>query len=189
MDRKQFLKSCACGLSAGAASLVPVASLSAAGAKKSEDWKVPFVQDRYPRLLEILSRRMGENALRETLRELGSACSSLSDEWPRKYRGDLDGFAKLIKQGTSGDTVTYDRETGILTMDSGERTACFCPFLGAHAPGLACSCSLGWQQHTWEIFFQKKVTVELKESVLRGGKRCLFEIHVSDVPVDEAPAA
>ena len=32
--------------------------------------------------------------------------------------------------------------------------------------------------------FQRKVTVNLKESVIRGGKRCVFEIQVSDVPVD-----
>jgi hypothetical protein len=73
-------------------------------------------------------------------------------------------------------------------MASEERTTCFCPFYGANGPGIACNCSLGWQQHTWETFFRKKVTVDLKESVLRGGKRCVFEIHVSDVPVDGAPA-
>ena len=182
MNRKVFLQSCACGLGAGAASLVPVESLSAADAKP--DWRIPFVQRRYSKLLEILSRRMGGDALKETLRELGSVCSSMSPE--SKYRGDLDGLIKSIKQSVSGDTVTFDAEKHILTMDSGERTTCFCPFLGANAPELACNCSLGWQQHTWETFFQKKVTVDLKESVLRGGKRCVFEIHVSDVPVEAA---
>lgn len=169
--------------------MIPAASLSAADAKNTEDWRRRFVQRRYGKLLEILSRRMGQDTLKETLHELGSSCSSLGDESTKKYRGDLDGFAKSIKQGISGDTVTYDREKGILTMASDERTACFCPFYGANAPELACNCSLGWQQHTWETFFQKKVTVDLKESVLRGGKRCVFEIHVSDVPVDGAPAA
>jgi hypothetical protein len=36
------------------------------------------------------------------------------------------------------------------------------------------------QWHTWETLLQKKVSVDLKESVLRGGKRCVFEIHVSE---------
>jgi len=166
-----------------------VESLSAADAKKTEDWRIPFVQERYPRLLELMSKRIGDNAMRETLHELGSYCASRSDKWTRQYRGDLDGLANLIKHSSSGDTVTYDREKRVLTMASGERTACFCPFYGPNAPGLACNCSLGWQQHTWETFFQKKVTVDLKESVLRGGKRCVFEIHVSDIPVDGAPAA
>ncbi len=186
MNRKTFLQSCACGLSAGAAGLVPVESLSAADAK-TEDWRLPFVQRRYAKLLDILSSRMDRNTLQETLHELGATCSSMSPE--SKYRGDLDGLIKSIKQSKSGDTVTYDRGKGILTMASDERTACFCPFNGANTPGLVCNCSLGWQQHTWETFFQMKVTVELKESVLRGGKRCVFEIHVSDVPTAGAAAA
>lgn len=85
--------------------------------------------------------------------------------------------------------MTYDRETKTVIMASGERTACFCPFYGASGPGLACNCSLGWQQHTWETFFGKKVTVDLKEAFLQGGKRCVFEIHVSDVPAGGAPPA
>ena len=140
MNRKTFLQSCACGLSAGAANLVPATSLSAADAKKTEDWRLPFVQRRYAKLLDILSRRMGENTLKETLHELGSSCSGMGDESTKKYRGDLDGLAKSIKQGISGDTVTYDRGKGILTMASEERTSCFCPLLSANAPGLACNC-------------------------------------------------
>ena len=65
-------------------------------------------------------------------------------------------------------------------MASEERTDCFCPLNSRfnHTPTVACNCSLGWQKHTWETLLQKKVKVELKESVLRGGKRCVFEIHI-----------
>ena len=94
---------------------------------------------------------------------------------------DFDGFCKSITQGVSGDTVTYDRDKGIITMISPERTDCFCPLNGANTPKVVCNCSLGWQQHTWEKMLQKRVKVELKESVLQGGKRCIFEIHVSNV--------
>jgi hypothetical protein len=125
---------------------------------------------------------MGPSALNEVLRELGTACSSFDDASTKKYRGDLDAFTKYIQGGVSGDTLTYDREKGVLIMTSPERTSCFCPFYGPNSPEFACNCSLGWQQHTWETFFQKKVTVSLKESVIRGGKRCVFEIHVSDTP-------
>jgi hypothetical protein len=189
MNRKTFIRGCACGLYAGAAGLIPAASLLAGDAKKTEDWRIRFVQRRYPKLLEILSRRIGADTLKDVLRELGTCCASFDDASTKKYRGDLGGFAKYIQEGVSGDTVSYDREKGVLTMTSPERTACFCPFYGANGPELACNCSLGWQQHTWETFFQKKVTVNLKESVLRGGKRCVFEIHVSDLSADESPAA
>jgi predicted ArsR family transcriptional regulator len=177
MDRKHFIQSCAGGLCAGAA------SVDAAGAEKTEDWRVRFVQRRYSRLLEILSRRMGEKDLKDTLREMGSCCASFADEATKKYRGDLDGFAKSIQQSVSGDTVTYDPEKRVVTMASSERTACFCPFFGAAGPGFACNCSLGWQQHTWETFFEKKVTVDIEEAFLRGGKRCVFKIHVTADPL------
>jgi hypothetical protein len=182
MNRKTFIRGCACGLYAGAASLIPVASLTAADAKNAEDWRIRFIHRRYAKLLEILSKRMGEDALKDALRELGTSCASFGDESTKKYRGDFDGFAKYMQESVSGDTVTYDRQNGVLTMASPERSACFCPFLGDTAPGSACNCSLGWQQHTWETFFEKKVTVELKESILRGGKCCVFEIRISDAP-------
>jgi len=163
--------------------LIPVANLSAAETAKTEDWRLPFVKPRYAKLLEILSSQMSEEELNDTLHELGTYCSSLGDETIKKFRGNLDGFCQLIKQGVSGDNVTYDREKGVITMASDDRTDCFCPLnsLSCNTPKVVCNCSLGWQQHTWETLLQRKVRVELKESVLRGGKRCVFEIHVSDV--------
>lgn len=187
VDRKDFLASCASGLCAGATNLTTL-DASTAEPAGTQDWQIRFVQRRYSKLLEIIHRRMGEQAFQETLRELGACCAGFADETTRKFRGDLDGFIQSIQESVSGDTVTYDRDQRVLTMASGERTACFCPFLGAKGTGLACHCSLGWQQHTWETFFQKKVRVELKEAFLRGGKRCVFEIHVSDEPVDGATA-
>lgn len=186
MDRKEFLRNCAGGLCACAtASFIPTANLSATETPKNEDWRLPFVKKRYSKLLEILSKEMDEKTLNETLHELGTYCSSLGDEWTKKFRGDFDGFCRAVKQSLSGDTVTFDREKGVITMDSGERTDCFCPLIGClyNTPKVACNCSLGWQQHTWETLLQQKVQVELKESVLRGGKRCVFKIYLSDAKV------
>ena len=133
---------------------------------------------------------MDEKTLNETLFDLGTQCSSLDNGTLKKYRGDLEGYRKLIKQGVSGDTITYDWDKGVITMASDERTDCFCPLISRSTgtPKVACNCSLGWQQHTWETLLQKKVNVELKESVLRGGKRCVFEIHVRDTVPAKAPA-
>jgi hypothetical protein len=181
VNRKEFLKNCAGGLCACAAvSLVSTASLSAAETSKTEDWRLPFVKKRYGKLIEILSSRMDEETMNETLLGVGTFCSSLSDDWIIKHRGDFDGFCKAIEQGISGDHVAYDRDKGIITMTSPDRTECFCPLIGASTPKVVCNCSLGWQQHTWETLLQKKVKVELKESVLRGGKRCVFEIRVGN---------
>lgn len=181
MDRKQFFSTCAAGLCACAAgSLIPASSLAAAETPNQDDWRLRFVKERYAGLLRILSSRLDEKSMTEILHDEGAYCASLWDQTIVQHRGDFDGFCKLIKQGSSGDDVTWDREKGVITMTSPERTDCFCPLNSRqqNTPPVVCNCSLGWQQHTWETLLQKKVRVELKESVLRGGKRCVFEIHV-----------
>jgi hypothetical protein len=178
MDRKEFLSTCAAGVCACAAgSLIPASSLAAA---EGEDWRLRFVKQRYAGLVRILSQRMDEESLNETLHDLGAYCASLWDETVVKHRGDFEGLCKLIQQGSSGDDVSWDREKGVITMTSPERSDCFCPLISKNqnTPPVVCNCSLGWQQHTWEMLLQKKVRVEMKETVLRGGKRCVFEIHV-----------
>jgi predicted ArsR family transcriptional regulator len=186
MDRKEFLRTCAGGLCAcTTACVMPPAEAAAAEAAKSEDWRWPFVKQRYAHLLETLSNKMGEDELIEILHAQGSYCSSLGNWALEKYRGDVDGYSAFVRKTSSADIITYDREKGVITMTTDERAECFCPLNGAayKTPGVVCNCSLGWQQHTWETILQKKVRVELKESVLRGGKRCTFEIHVLDEPV------
>jgi hypothetical protein len=185
MNRKQFLKTCACTFcSCATVGMIAPGDSTAAENKKPEDWRLPFVKQRYAKLLEILSSRMDEKTLNEVLFELGAYCSGLSDETKKKFRGNLEGYRQAVKQSTSGDNITYDWEKGVITMASDERTDCYCPLISRfnHTPKTACNCSLGWQQHTWETLLQKKVKVELKESVLRGGKRCVFEIRVLDQP-------
>jgi hypothetical protein len=181
MNRKEFLRDCACGLCTCAAiGLIGPASASGAEAKVPDDWRLPFVKQRYAKLLEILSSRMDEKTLNETLFELGGFCSGLYDDTHKKFRGDLEGFRKAVKQSASADNITCDWEKGVITMASDERADCFCPLNSrlSHTPKVVCHCSLGWQQHTWETVLQKKVHVELKASVLRGDKRCVFEIRI-----------
>jgi len=187
MNRKQFLQSSAAGVCACAAiGLSGPAPLAAAETAHPEDWRLPFVKKRYARLLEILARRVDAEILNATLLELGTGCSAFGDNTLKKFRGDLEGYARAVKQSVSGDNIAFDWEKGVITMASDERTDCFCPLISRlhHTPALACQCSLGWQQHTWETLLQRNVRVELKESVLRGGKRCVFEIHVNDQPAN-----
>jgi predicted ArsR family transcriptional regulator len=180
MDRKEFFRTCAAGLCAcTAASLIPNTNL-AASESPAETWRLRFVQQRYAALLRILSSRLDEKGMNEVLHDLGSHCA---DFWNQValHRGDFDGFCKALKQSVSGDEVAWDREKGVIHVVSPERTDCFCPLSSVHhnTPSVVCNCSLGWQQQAWETVLDKKVRVELKESVLRGGKRCVFEIYVA----------
>jgi len=187
MNRKDFLKNCACGLcTCAAAGLISPATASAAETATKDDWKTPFLKQRFAKLLEILAGRLDEKTLNEILLELGRNCSS-SIAWIKEYHGDPDGYFKRLKQRWNED-ATCDREKGVITVASAERTDCGCPLMSnRYTPKLACNCSLGWQQQTFETILGGKVRVELKESLLRGGKRCIFEIHVNDVLSAKAP--
>ncbi len=185
MKRKQFLKDCACGVCGcvAAGAMAPGGS-SAAEAAPAEDWRLRFVKRRYAKLIEILSSRMDEKTLNGTLHDLGSYCAT-TDERVERYRGDFDGYREHLRQTASGDAVTFDRENGIITVTSPDRADCFCPLISLQdkTPNVVCNCSLGWHQRTWQTVLGKKVQVELKESVLRGGKRCAFRVRVLDESV------
>jgi hypothetical protein len=189
MDRKQFLKMCAGGLCTCAAvgALSPLAAADTP-AKPNDDWRLPFVKERYAKLLEILGTTVSPETLNDILRLLGRHCAST---YPliQEHRGDVDGFITEFKKRANED-IQYDREKGIVTVVGPERGDCFCPLVDRkHTPVSVCNCSLGWQQFTYEALLGKKVTVELKESVVRGGKRCVFEIRVLPLPAPAARAA
>lgn len=181
MNRNEFLKSCICGVCACATTgLVSQSTLPAAETAKTEDWRLPFVKERYSKLMQILGDKVDEKTINEILRQLGRNCAS-GMPIINQYKGNIEGFITAFKQKANED-ITYDREKGIVTVVGPERDDCFCPLNGLRhkTPKIVCNCSLGWQQYTYETILGKEVRVELKESVLRGGKRCTFEIHIGN---------
>jgi predicted hydrocarbon binding protein len=181
MNRTEFLKTCAAGLCAcTAGSLIASTNAAAAEAPKPEDWRFQFIKKRYAKLLEDLAGRVDERTVDEILQHLGRYCASTLPLL-EKHQGDIDGFIREFKQ-RAGEDITYDRAKGIIKIVGPERGDCFCPLIDCrYTPKTACNCSLGWQEHVYETLLGKKVRVELTESVLRGGRRCAFTVHISDV--------
>ncbi len=184
MKRLDFLKTCAGGLCACAMIGAPAgaetstaAAPAAPAPPKPEDWRFQFIKRRYAKLLENLQGRVGDQALDEILQQQGRYCASTAD-LIQKHKGDIDGFIKAITTEWKQE-IAYDREKGVITATGPEVKECFCPLIdGRYTPKSACDCSLGWTQYTYETVLGRKVQVELKESVLRGGKRCVFIIRV-----------
>ena len=180
MNRKEFLRNCACGVCSCAAvgMITPVSSV-AEEATPAEDWRLPFVKSRYAKLVEILSGKLSDEELSQTLQELGAYCAGTGKDFYEKYRGNIDAYVSEFKQMT-GDDIDYDREKGLITITGAERNECFCPLVDkALTPKKACDCSQGWQETIYETILEKKVRAELKESILYGNKRCVFQIHIS----------
>lgn len=176
MDRKEFLKGCATGLCACAAACLPAKAL--AEPAKPEDWRLPFVKQRYAKLIAMLSERLDAKTLSATLEELGSFCASQQDAENEAFRGNLDAYlAKLSQDGT---VITHDAAGKTYTLEFDPHGDCFCPLnsVAAKTPGAVCDCSVGWVRHIWGIVLNKEPAVAMKETVLRGGKVCKCEITV-----------
>jgi effector-binding domain-containing protein len=62
--------------------------------------------------------------------------------------------------------------------------ACFCPVVraailaGETISSTYCHCGAGWYVQLWEGILQQPVRVEVLETVLEGGERCRFAIHL-----------
>jgi hypothetical protein len=173
MDRKEFLKGAATGLCACVAACMPAV---AAEAPKPEDWRFAFVKKRFAKLLTALGENVDGPALTASLQQMGDFCASEGDGNTRKFVGDVDGFcAELIK---NGQKVERDDARQIYTMTYDPKGDCFCPFnsVAVKTPGMMCECSAAWARHNWTMVLQRNVKVAIKETVLRGGKVCKFEI-------------
>jgi len=179
MDRKEFLRGCATGLCACAATCLPAGAL--AEPAKPDDWRLPFVKQRYAKLLGSLSQKMDKTALAAALQDVGAFCASQSETRAQKFRGDIEGYCKSFKEGALQDSamdVTYDKARNTVTSAYNPGGDCTCPFnsLASKTPAVECECSVGWARHMFGIVMEREVKVALKESVLRGGKVCKFEI-------------
>ena len=74
--------------------------------------------------------------------------------------------------------AVYDEAKGtIRIVDKGP--GCSCPMVkeGVTPPSF-CDCTLGWQVEAYSTILGRPVTAELEESVLRGGKKCIYRIKV-----------
>ena len=200
MERREFLTH-TCGLGACACSafflLSEQKAIAAEGnkgkntqEKLGEDlhkelgklrWWSGHAKNQITKLMELLQVHLDEKTRIEIMEQLGRNCAK-SLGWAEKYRGNVEGFFRHMNNH-NGETLTYDKEKGIITIVTRERD-CDCRLVDSKkTPPYYCYCSAGWQKYTYETILGKSVDVKIKESVLFGQPRCVFEVTVgADLP-------
>ena len=181
MKRKDFLKKicisgiCACSGSAFLSQKEATADDNQTA--QNEDWRLGFSRTRYTELMRILQSKLSNKEFDEIIQALGRECSAKVG-FIQNYKGDIEGYLKELKKRWNEDS-TYDQDKGIITVASQERKACVCPLIDTEkVSDEVCNCSLGWQKQTFETVLEKKVDVRIIESIIRGGKKCSFEIKI-----------
>lgn len=133
---------------------------------------------RFSKLIEIIEERLPENERKQTLNALGARCAdtyrtALID----RYKGNIHGFLEEGRRSWMAE-ADYDEAKGTIRIVD-KNPSCSCPMVqvGVTPPSF-CDCTLGWQMEAYSIILGRPVTAELEESILRGGKKCVYRIKV-----------
>lgn len=177
MDRKDFFKNaCELGIcSCIGAGLLSNGNLYATTEDEKSDWKVGFAKYRFKKLIGILDSTLDEKTRDQILDNLGKECAKTGQS--TKYINNPDGFFNDVLSRW-GEKASYDKEKGLIRIETPER-ACFCPMFDAKTISKSiCQCSVGWQAQTYTTILGKEVEARCVESVIRGSKKCIFEIRI-----------
>lgn len=188
ITRKNFLKNCAaaaCAASMCSRTSIAEAQASDAGPQSCESKDLTDTKNRaeaakyrFSKLIETMENRLPVQERKEILNKLGGTCAdtyraSLID----RYKGNITGFLEEGRRNWMAE-ATYDEAKGLIRIvDKGP--GCSCPMAKEGVtPGSFCDCTLGWQERAYFEILGRPVKAELEESILRGGKKCIYRIHV-----------
>src|SRR6516225_1522608 len=188
INRKDFMKNCAaavCATGVCCAMKAPEARAADDVLQGCDPKELTAVQDkadaarlRFSKLIEIIEAKLPEGERKQILHALGGKCAdtyraALID----RYKGNIKGFLEEGRRNWMAE-ADYDEAHGtIRIVDKGP--GCTCPLVKeGTTPGSFCDCTLGWQEEAYSLILGKPVKAELEESILRGGKRCVYRIRI-----------
>jgi hypothetical protein len=180
--RNEFLKCCAAGVCSCVAMILPEVATAETSTPNIEQLnsQLEASRIRYAKLVDILEESLDEDTRKRIFDSLGRECArQFRNRTYDKYKGDLPGFLRSV-EGPDGWAVKteYDEKVGIIRVfDRGPH--CTCPLVKEGlTSGAQCDCTLGWQRETYSAILGRPVDGALEESILRGGKRCVFRMTV-----------
>jgi hypothetical protein len=182
VTRNEFLKCCAAGMCSCVALVMPEPAPAEVSNPSPEQLNglLEASRIRYAKLVSILEENLGETTRKRFFDSLGRECArQFRSRTFDKYKGDLRGFLKSV-EGPDGWAVKteYDEKAGVIRVfDRGPH--CSCPLVKEGlTSGAQCDCTLGWQRETYSAILGRPVDGAVEESILRGGKRCVFRMTV-----------
>ncbi len=176
MKRSEFVKCCMAGVCGCAVSSLLPAQAAVNPETDELKWKMNFVHQRFAKLVQILRDNLDEQTRNKVFENLGRECARQFSGLTEKHRGDIRGFLAAIQQQWAAATE-YDAKTGAIRVIDKSST-CTCALVNqSMTPGDFCHCTIGWQKHAYSTVLGKPVEVEVEESILRGGKHCIFRIR------------
>ncbi len=187
MNRNDFLKTCVSGL-CGCSVLGFLARADAHAEETSPapvlkvtdvnmlQRKLNTAQERFAKLMTVLQENVDEATQQKILQNLGRKCAG--DYLPALAENKINVRGFLAEMRSSWvEKTEYDEAAGTVRIVGKQSQGC-CPLAKPGVtPSLFCACSLGHMQAVFSFLLNKPVNVDLEDSILRGGKSCVFRIR------------
>ncbi len=192
MNRKEFLKSC--GLFGVGSCLVSgtvgrVAESIADGPPVTScEEKQRFAQKWVKRFFDVFDESLDESAKSGIMENCGKACFEESVEGKEIKPVGVDDLISAINRSTGEIAATRDGnvvEFRYVGNPKGLKVAdgyCLCPLVESgpqRLSGTYCLCSVGYVRQMFKTYTGRESSVELVESLKRGGKTCRFRITLA----------
>jgi hypothetical protein len=134
-------------------------------------------------IMELLDQNVPTAKRIELMQSCGRNClgASILNKAIRlqKQADDIDDLLRLFNESNIGGG-NLRRKGNIIYA---EYFRCYCGAVSKTKTKFSptyCQCSCGWLRQLFETVFQKPVKVELLDSIIQGGNKCRFKIHLRD---------
>jgi len=201
INRKEFFRTagrlgfgaCLCGAAGGlGTALAGIQAQPQPGEKTKERAvkRMEFADTWLKRFFDVFDQTLDEGTRKKLMMLNGKTCYR---DWIKETKQEIkplvfEEWAKRVAAGAprsdlkvEGNVIHYQYNGSAETGGAIGESICLCPMAEGKPAGLSptyCYCSLGYVKEIFELKFNRKVEVELVDSVLKGAKRCQFKITV-----------
>lgn len=154
--------------------------------------RVAFAGGWTKRFFDLFEEMVDEETRLKLMEMNGKACFNAYHQQDKRKKTPQLGIEEYVRRLAEyvgeencyieGSTIHYsyvENPNGLKNADG----YCLCPVLEDGPKDIApsyCHCSVGYVKAMFGRFLNEEPEVELLESILRGGKRCRFAIHLRD---------
>jgi predicted hydrocarbon binding protein len=183
MERKEFLKaSLWLGALGGVAPALGEEAKPAASAVPPPpspcERKAEFAQRLLVRFMSDMDSQLDEPRRVALMEARGRSCARMGAvRAAQAHKGNLDAFIADFGRHMEADGLR--REGNVVKV---KYPRCLCPLASGIQEPISptyCNCSVGWLKELYETVTGKPVTVEVLETVKRGGQACRFNVTLS----------
>jgi hypothetical protein len=187
MERKEFLKASLClGALCGArlaaadepTGQAPATASPSAPEPSPCERNAEFAHRWVRSFMENLDAQLSEPQRVALMEARGRACArGGATKLAEAHEGDLGGFIAAMASHMGPDGLRL--EGNVVKV---KYPTCYCPMVSEIKEPLSptyCACSVGWLKEMYEVVTGKPATVEVLETVKRGGTACRFNVTLS----------